>query len=258
MSVLVQLPAGQKTHYVQEPDGVRNLHMQVPSEVLFYDDLNSGVAGTLIGKSASKVGAWTATQLMPSYAFSGQVGSLGGGIDDNVVRSIELLPGKGLSFNQDKLRLRMGVRLRDGTKAQNTHNDTFTNSLSWNFFCAQGMAYSGIGVLFNNPTIALGYQLQVIYYDEVGSPDIKYASGATEIPNHNIYEKVEILLKRLPGNMVEVSVLFNGSAKVNALQFIVGSHIARQNSIILGIRSYVNTGDCGVHAPIIIDNPDHV
>jgi hypothetical protein len=68
MSVLVQLPDGQKTHFVQEPVGVRNLHMQVPDSVAaqykgfatFYDDFTTIPVGTSLDgqQPTGKLGHW--------------------------------------------------------------------------------------------------------------------------------------------------------------------------------------------------------
>jgi hypothetical protein len=266
MSVLVQLPDGQKTHYVQEPDGVRNLHMQVPDNALFEDALSELKYAAIGGEKASQQGAWANTPLYPNSVGGSTVNPIIRSLEDRVhgakpgrVDFIEALPGTGLSFNYNKLKMKCGYWFRDGTAAQNgTIFNIFNNSFSINFFCAPGKPYSGVSIFFSNPTLALGHKLQIISYDAISTPTVQYASGDTEIPTVSAASGVkiplEITLERLPGNKVEISVSISNAVKVNALQFAVDSVISKQNSILFGFTNYELNGDSRIYGPLIIDN----
>jgi hypothetical protein len=239
--------------------------MQVPDSALFEDSFKMlGLTTPIWGHKASLQGAWANTPLYSSKCGSAAPSIFHSlecrdkGDKQGAVNFVEALPGTGLSFNHDKLKMKCSYWMRDGTAAQNhTNRPAVGNSFSINFFCAPGRPYSGIRVFFSNPTIALGYKLEVISYDAISVPTVQYASGDTEISTVRITGAVriplEITLERLSGNKVEISVSISNAVKVNALQFAVDNVISKQNSILFGFTNDHQDGDCRIFDPLIID-----
>jgi hypothetical protein len=273
MSVSVQLPDGQKTHYVQEPGGVRNLHIKVPHGYLFYDDLTAYTGANIVSQSASHVGSWRAVSTRKGsvhHALYHGVDYIHSDATGAYATSIEAIPGYGLSFDQNKLRIKFEYYLKDGTPAVHKQGskNAYLNSVSVNCYCESGLPDSGIQLIADNPTLAhtlaeLGHRLRIISHNRSYVPNVEYTTSDTKLLS-NGHLNVELIVERLPGNLVEVNASFDnyhGGAnllKVNSLQFAVDDNIYKQNVIIFEMRNGGQSDDARIWAPIAIDNPDYV
>jgi hypothetical protein len=274
MSVLVQLPDGQKTHFVQEPDGVRNLHMQVPNRVLFQDDLSAYTGTDIVSQHGTQIGSWRSVPTrkggMYHAVYKGKH-YIHSDTTGGYATAVEAVPWYGLSFNQNKLRVQFDYYLRDGTPAvigsgtKNVYKDSFSCSC----YCASGQPYSGIQLFLDNPTLAhtkaeMFHRVQIISYNKSFVPNVEYTSSNTAILSNGHIE-VTFTVERLTGNIVEVSASFrNGggvtplfsSFDVNPFQFSVDDNIYKQNAIIFEMKNSTGISDVRLFHPKV-DNPDH-
>jgi hypothetical protein len=238
MSVYVKLPDGEKTHFVQTPDGVRNLHMKVPSEFLFRDTMHKGSAINLVGEKAN-IGTWSKAGSLPSEIFADTtIGAFHAqGLGENYIK---VHPEVGHTFKHDNLTIRTTVGL-DFQEIRH-HNRNHGNHASIHCFCLPENPFSGITVSIIHVVTASpnlqNNKLQITSYNAIGKPHIEYASGNTAVMDLSSAKALEIHFRRLPANTIEVEVLINHTSFIKK-QFTVDARILEQSAIIFSFNNGV-------------------
>ena len=210
----------------------------------FQDDFSTGTDGNLAGQAASHIGSWIAAPSSPSYIEKVSLTYIRSVNANSTINYVEAVPGAGLSFDHDHLRVK--------SLEQRVLDNKVKNLLAVSLISAAGDVRSGVRINFYNPTAATGVRLQVIWYNASRVAQVVFSSGDTDIPSFAYYP-LEIVAKRLSGNTVETTVSVNNNIYDGPRQFVVEPHIFTQNSILVELRNKDYVAD-SIFKDFLVDN----
>jgi hypothetical protein len=214
------------------------------SSVYFKDDFTTGTSGNIVGQSASDIGSWSISKTAPNYVYKDAThGYIRSSVKGNNINTARAIPGAGLSFNQDYLRI-------SGRYYVVSNSSSWTTIAGCNFFCRPDSAESGVNFNFYPRHSKQKAQIRISYPGK----GLIYDSGLDKTPV-NTPTNFELTVKRLPNNIIEMSLLVGTHLWIDAKQYTLDNKIYTQHSIFAQLRNNTAIGNGRLYS-LTVDNKD--